>query len=83
MPPEALKVRLRVPGAGQPPARTRAEDALRRLDGVVRVRFEPVPPAALPGTAVLVTVVYRPERIRPPAMVQALEAAGFAGTVLL
>ncbi|BDG61688.1 hypothetical protein [Caldinitratiruptor microaerophilus] len=80
---EPCKVRLRVPGAGLPGARDRVRAVLQGLPGVLRVRVDPPPPAAVPGTPALVTVTFLPGARRSAEFVAALAEAGFPGAQVL
>lgn len=80
---EPCKVRLRVPGAGLPGARDRVQAVLQGFPGVLRVRVDLPPPAAVPGTPALVTVTFRPGTARPAEFVAALAGAGFPGAQVL
>lgn len=77
LPPATAKVRFRVEGMGAAGARERVEATLQGLPGVVRVRSDPVPPAAAPASTGTVTVVYQPGALGSGAIADALVNGGF------
>lgn len=79
----AMKARFRVEGLAAPGAVARLEAALLALPGVVRVRVDPVPPAASPASNGTITVVYTPGAIRPEQIHGGIRAAGFPGVTAL
>lgn len=79
----AMKARFRVDGLAAPGAAARLEAALLAISGVIRVRFDPIPPAATPTSAGTITVSFKPGAVVPEALLAAIKAAGFTGVTSL
>lgn len=79
----AIKARFRVDGLAAPGATARLEAALTAVQGVLRVRFDPIPPAAAPSSAGTLTVLYQPGTVGPETLHAAIRAAGFTGITTL